>query len=515
MAVSHRNSVLISPLDRLNSLVYLHWSLVLHVHNRERAIQQLTNGLSRVATAVPYLKGHVSYPEKNEPALTTRLELSWGPDDADLVLREHVLANQLPDLATMRRQNAPAHFFPTDIISLPLFVPVTSGKPQPVFEATYINIDGGLVLNMCVHHGVMDGRGLATVTELWAEFTRLGTRSEKDMTGSMLLTKLPMPDEPCLRTRKLVEAAGLDEETKPNKPLKELVDRYEADHAFGHDLMALLSITAAGPKCGSHIFTFSGHKIERAKNILSREADLAEHSITTNSVLHAVIWSTITRLRLCRRAQRPPTSVSRCSLAVDGRSRLAPAISEDGPYLGNVVLISSVDLSLEVLETAGRCASSASPCSLAPVIKTIANATKRITKDHIAGLLSALQQVGDTSDVGPGWLSPHRINFMSSSWANLPLYECDFGPEFSELGPAGSGGGDGGDAAREETETPRGNPVFVRYPYAEYNDGNVVVLPRRRKPAGEEEAIEAYVMLAEDDLLALGEDDVFRSWLLV
>ncbi|KAI0145600.1 trichothecene 8-O-acetyltransferase [Xylariaceae sp. FL1272] len=507
MAFTRGNSVLISPLDRLNSLVYLHWSLVLRVHSREHAIQQLSRGLSRVATAVPYLKGHVFYPEKNEPALTTRFELSWGPDDAELVLREHVPANQLPSLATMKRQNAPAHFFPTDIISLPLFVPVTSGKPQPVFEATYINIDGGLVLNMCVHHGVMDGRGLATITELWAEFTRLETRSEQLMAGSALRMRLPAPDEPCSRTEKLIEATGLDAETKPDKPLKEIIERYEADHAFGHDLMALLSITALGPKCGSHIFTFSGHKIERAKDILSREADLADHSITTNSVLHAVLWSTITRLRLCRRAQRPQTSVSRCSLAVDGRSRLEPAISRDGPYLGNVVLISSVDLSLEVLQTAGRCASSTSPRSLSPVVKTIAHATKRITKCHIAGLLYALQQVGDATDVGPGWLSSHRINFMSSSWANLPLYECDFGPEFSESGPAT------GDVVRKETETPRGNPLFVRYPYAEYNDGNVVVLPRRRKPAGEEEAIEAYVMLAEDDLLALGEDDVFRSWL--
>ncbi|TGJ83721.1 hypothetical protein E0Z10_g5032 [Xylaria hypoxylon] len=488
-------SAFISPLDRLNSLVYLHWSLVLHARDQKKAIQCLTKGLSRVAEAVPYLRGRVCYPgdvNKNGASLTTRLVVSWGPDDPDLSLREHRLGNKLPGLEIMKEQGAPAHFFPTDIISLPLFVDISSRQPQPVFEATYILINGGLVLNMCVHHGVMDGRGQATLAEMWATFTRIENESEAKI---LLAGKLPDPSEPLTRTARLIAAAG---ETKVAEALglQKLQRRYETDHAFGQDLTALLSLTAAGPKCASRIFTFSVAKMQHAKDELVRSGGL-DCAVTTNSILNAVIWSSITRIRLSRREERPPTSVSRFSLAVDGRRRLGPIIDEPGPYLGNVVLISSVDVPLDVLEASGQSNSHTLADSLGPIVQAIAHAGARITEDHIGGLLSVLQQVQDTSDVGPGWLSPHRVNFMASSWANLPLYECDFGPAFSE-DSAGYG---------------PGTPVFVRYPYAEYNDGNIVVLPRRRTPAGEDEALEVYVMLAEDDLQALSEDAVFRGWL--
>lgn len=490
--------VFISPLDRLNALVYLHWSLVLHAPNLDEAIQRLAKGLSKLGTAVPYLKGRVSYPtevSEDEVSLTTRLVISWSPDDdPDLKLQEHHMANKLPSLATMKGSGAPAHFFPTDIVSLPLFVDVSSRSPQPVFEATYIPLeDGGLVLNMCVHHGVMDGRGLATLTEMWADFTRRSNGTE----AKASLARFPDPEEPLARSARLVAAASANG-AGGAVSLEDLVQRYQTDHAFGQNLMALLSMTAAGPKCASRIFTFSGAKLEHAKKVLTDQSEIS-WPVTINSILNAIIWSSITYIRLRWRHQKPATDLSRFSLAVDGRKRLDRAIDEPGPYLGNVVLISSVDMPLDILNAAGAHSSSNAIASLAPVVQVVADAAARITKDHISGLLSALQQVQDTSDVGPGWLSPHRVNFMASSWANLPLYECDFGPAFS---------GDSSDGSKAP-----GTPVFVRYPYADYNDGNIVVLPRRRTLPGEDEAIEVYVMLAEEDLVALEQYDSFRSWL--
>lgn len=481
----------ISPLDRLNSLVYLHWSLVLHVNDIDEAVRRLSMGLARLAEAVPYLKGRVSYPDdldSDRSSLTTRFVVRWSPTHADLHFREHPMASKLPDLETMKREGAPAHFFPTDIISQPLFVDVSSRLPQTVFDATYIPIEGGLVINMCVHHGVMDGRGLATLTEMWAEFTRLdsqgdfGTKTETE-------TKLPDPDEPLTREARLI-ASSERCSGHAELPMEDLLRRFEKDHAFGHDLMALLSLTAEGPKCATRIFSFSASKLGVLKKQLAKSADL-DCTITTNSILCAVIWSAITRIRLSQRS-RPPTDVSRFSLAVDGRRRLGAPINEPGPYLGNAVLISSVDVSLDVLESAD-----ASVSQFAPVVQAVAQAAAKITTDHISGLLSALDHVKDSSDVGPGWLSPHRINFMASSWAGLPLYECDFGPMFSERSTGGS----------------PGTPVFVRYPYAEYNDGNIVVLPRRRTMTDRDEAIEVYVMLAEDDLDVLAKDVIFRAWL--
>lgn len=403
------------------------------------------------------------------------------------------MVGPLPSLAMMKKEHAPAHFFPTDIITFPLFVDVSA--TCPVFEAKYMRIDGGLVLNMCVHHGIMDGGGHAVLTDMWAAFTRLNIGPGDDITGVDLgprLQKLPDPDEPLKRTSRLLAAASSTTRALPQSELDKLVQHYSKDHAFGHDLMALLSIAAAGPKCGSRIARFSASKLQRAKEALSAAGTVC----TTNTILHALMWSCITRIRLSRRNPRPPTTESRFSMSVDGRGRMGPAIREEGPYLGNVVLISAADVHLEVLETAGTssvfrdaeaCLDQDALASLAPVVAAISHQVARITvDDHISGLLSTLVQDSiQDMDVGPGWLSPHRLNFMSSSWAGLPLYDCDFG-------------------------TGLGTPVFVRYPYAEYNDGNAVVLPRKR--GTEDEAIEVYIMLALEDLEPLFADPVWQSW---
>jgi hypothetical protein len=72
-------------------------------------------GLDRLAEAVPYLKGRVSYPDdldSDGPSLTTRLVVRWSPTDADLHFREHPMASKLPELEAMKRERAPARAFP-------------------------------------------------------------------------------------------------------------------------------------------------------------------------------------------------------------------------------------------------------------------------------------------------------------------------------------------------------------------------------------------------------------------
>jgi hypothetical protein len=237
---------------------------------------------------------------------------------------------------------------------------------RTVFDATYIPIEGGLVINMCVHHGVMDGRGPATLTEMWAEFTRLdgqGDISTETETAMVTVTKLPDPDELLTREARLIASSGRHSE-HAELSMEDFSRRFEKDHAFGQDLMALLSLTAEGPKCASRIFSFSASKLEVFKKQLAKSTDL-EYAITTNSILCAVIWSAITRICLSQRS-RPPTDASRFSLAVDGRRRLGALINEPGPYLGNVVLISSVDVSLDLLENAD-----ASVSQLASVISAL------------------------------------------------------------------------------------------------------------------------------------------------
>ncbi|KAH7182355.1 acyltransferase [Fusarium flagelliforme] len=470
----------LSPLDQLNSSFYLRWSLVFHVKDLEKAVDSLSRGLEAVTTKVPYLKGRIIYRTEtygDETSSIARAAVSMTFDDPDVLLREQRPTNELPSLAKMKEESAPAHLFSDDLYSLPTFIDTASNEFHPVFEATYTPIEGGLILSMCVHHGVMDGRGLATLTNLWAFFARQNDNNLPPI-------YLPDPDEPFTRTIRL--AASANDTVDCGKELG--FQHYQNDRILGQDIPPS---TNASRKRSSKIFTFSVDKLEYARSLLADNCH-----VTINSILSAVIWCNVTRIRLSRRPEQPPIPYSRFFQMVDGRRRLGPAIDKPGPYLGNVVLTSTADVALDVLATTGAFDHDEIPL-MAPIAQAIIDASTRVNKEHISGFLEILQRVQDPTSLGVGCMSQHGIDFISSSWANLPLYECDFGSVLSQGCAEGTGG----------------RPAFVRYPYVDYADGNMIVLPRRKSPTGKDEIIEVYLMLAEDELLALSEDARFCGWL--
>ncbi|CEI63551.1 hypothetical protein FVEN_g6682 [Fusarium venenatum] len=478
---------LLSPLDQLNSSFYLRWSLVLQVKDLNKAVGSLSKGLSAVTTTLPYLKGRIIYCTDNSKDGTSsiaRAVISVSDDSPNVLLREHGPANGLPSLARMKEEGGPAHLFPDDLYSLSIFIDVTSKQSHPVFETTYAPIEGGLVLSMCVHHGVMDARGLATLTELWASFT--SQQHQRENIG--FLMNLPDPNEPLTRTVRLTASAN--DTAKPGiTNIETIFQHYKNDRVLEQDIPS--STEASRPR-SSKIFAFSGDKLEYTKTFLAEN----NCHVTINSILSCVIWCNVTRIRLSRLSWQPPIQFSRFFQMVDGERRLGPAIDEPGPYLGNVVLTSSVDVSLNTLATTGSF-DQQSISSMAPVMQAVDEASTQVTNKYIGGFLEMLQQVEDLESLGIGRMSQHGVDFISSNWADLPLYDCDFGPLFSQ----------------DYAEGKRGKPVFVRYPYIDWADGNLIVLPRWETPTGKDETIEAYIMLVEDDLIALEEDTSFCSWL--
>ncbi|KAI1297834.1 hypothetical protein F5Y03DRAFT_398447 [Xylaria venustula] len=158
-------------------------------HIQRRLFKNDSAPLSQVASAIPYLKGHVSYAtdgSKNDPLLATRPEISRNRIIQTSHFENTPCSASYPTLQQSREQR---------LIS-----------PSPLFQAAYINIDGGLFLNMCVHHGVMDDRGLATATEIWAEFTRPWIEGKQI---SLRANRPPEPSERCSTTARLVKAAVL------------------------------------------------------------------------------------------------------------------------------------------------------------------------------------------------------------------------------------------------------------------------------------------------------------------
>ncbi|KAI1063268.1 hypothetical protein LB507_005538 [Fusarium sp. FIESC RH6] len=390
---------LLSPLDQLNSSFYLCWSLVFHVKDLEKAAKSLSTGLKAVTTALPYLKARVIYHteiSKDGTSSIARAAISMSYDDPDVIIREQRPANELPSLAKMKEQGAPAHLFSDDLYSLPTFIDTSSNESHPVFETTYTPIEGGLILSMCVHHGVMDGRGLATLTKLWAFFTRQNENNP-------LQIDLPDPDEPFKRAIRLVTSAN-DTAELGGSDIETSLQHYQNDRIL-EDVIP--PSTNARSKRSSKIFEFSVDKLEYARGLLGDTC----HA-TMNSILSAVIWCNVTRIRLTRRPQQPPTPYLRFFQMVDGRRRLGPEIDEPGPYLGNVVLTSAADVELDVLAATG--AFNHQQISLmTPIIRAIGSASTRVTKEYIGGFLEILQQVQNPSSLGVGCMSQHGIDFIS------------------------------------------------------------------------------------------------------
>jgi hypothetical protein len=243
------------------------------------------------------------------------------------------------------------------------------------------------------------------------------------------------------------------------------------------------------PKGTSKIFRFSAAGLNFAKARLG--SFINPENLTSNAIISALVWSVITCIRFSR-FKISPTVRPKLGFAINGRKHLGDEFFGGAVYFGNVNLIG-----IATVDFADICNASASSSildehaegargleKLVPVIDAITTAISRICDFHIAEVIQIIEAVSDVSLITQGWSSRNGPDLTSTSWANMGVYECDFGDEV-------------------------GFPEVIRVPYAEF-DGLVIILPRRRKV--EDEVIEAVVMLGEEDMDALKRNNVWTLW---
>lgn len=221
--------------------------------------------------------------------------------------------------------------------------------------------------------------------------------------------------------------------------------------------------------------------------------------LTVNNLLGAALWVAITRIRLERMRydglnNAADSLTSKLGFAINARSRLEPTIPNK-PYLGNLTMLKVVEILATDLESFAG-AAIASPAAgdlspMAPGITAIAAATSAVTATHVGEVVALANQLAGMDDVGPGWNSHHGLDLTYTSWANLGMYDCDFGPSLG------------------------GKPQFVRIPYMLYIDGMVLALPRRRLvdrwDDDSAEIVEVAIMLNERDMRMFEEDVMLRN----
>ncbi|KAH6850621.1 hypothetical protein B0I37DRAFT_372002 [Chaetomium sp. MPI-CAGE-AT-0009] len=480
MATSTAQTAVLSPLDQYMPRIYTTLFLIFETSDPTNAVDKLRAGLRRLNQRLPYLKGRVFATDGGRAAIR------WSPTDEDVKLQEMPTDGLvLPGLSfeKLKAERAPLHYFPPTLSPLPRFANLNSDSGAAVFAANYGLLDGGVVLGLSVEHNVMDGTGVVELIRFWAACTRSDTIDTAT-------TPTPDPDEPLHRSQLL---------PTPSTPLP-------------------------SPPGTSKIFTFATAQLEATKTALqtlhSTTPSTTATWLTTNSVLCAILWSCITRVRQQRRARARETTTpsepsspsttaaatarSQLGFAINGRARLGPGATGLGladprrPFLGNVNLYGLAGVDVGELEQATSTATTADGSSvvaagreaaLGRVVQAIGEGVGRVTGGFVGEVMELAERAAADGGgpLAPGWDAFHGRDVTVTSWANMGLYGAEFGEGV-------------------------GRPCFMRVPRAE-TDGFAIVLPRRR--GGErEEGIEVVVAMHPEDMAALEGDAVWRSYLV-
>ncbi|KAF5008241.1 hypothetical protein FDECE_5477 [Fusarium decemcellulare] len=429
----------LTPLDLLMPRTYVAGVLTFRTTaSIDIASKTLQNGLDALAKQLPFLSGHV---------LPTSSSLEIRYSDAGLTLvNKGSIETSYESLAG---KNMPPSDIPTDVWPFSQAIDEATFKSgAPVFGASVFRFsDGqGIGLCICIHHNMVDGTGFGEVLKLW---TRLITTDvDVEVKGVDRLAEL----EQALGARLVDAPADTDALFAKHPEYSKLPPAFPGEF----------------PSCTSKVLAIPISRIDSIKSSSSK-------TLSTNTIVSALLWASITRARL----QRNPdlaTQSSRLATAVNGRRRIDPDFSMDEkPYLGNVVMYALADVAVQDL-------SPTSSESVAKICEAIASsqASDKIDASHIAEVYKLVTSVPDYRAMFPGWDLFSSRDLTITSWADLDIYNSSFGPEL-------------------------GKPEFARVPYNEA-DGVGMILPRKR---GSEEKIEVMVMLRRDDMEVLEKDEIW------
>jgi len=390
-----------------------------------------------------------------------------------------------------------------------------SGKGDPAFAASYAVIEGGgLVVGVAAHHALVDGTGMAELVKFWGVCTLACTptppggggrggdgekEEEKELKSELELnlgrnTWIPRGggDEVLRRGQLLWDGVREKEKEGDRRGWEELLERVRGlkvreENDEGSSPIPI-PVPVPLPKGGTKLFGFDGEKLERARPKLKEASGWDEKALSVNNILCSIMWACITRARAARHGGKLDRPTSKLGFAINGRRQLGREFS-DRPYLGNVNIFGLPELDASALTDIGAtCHAEGDLACLLPVIEGIYGEIQRVTADHIGDVMSLMEQAPDITKVEPNWVRSHGADLSATSWANMGIYESDFGPLL-------------------------GKPQFMRVPAFD-SDGLVIIMPRRRpSEQGVAEIIEVAAILNAEDLAALEGDDIWKSWL--
>jgi hypothetical protein len=267
-----------------------------------------------------------------------------------------------------------------------------SKDPAPVMIIQANFITGGLLLSFSGQHNAMDMNGQGQLIRLFAKACRGDAFTEAEVAEGnrdrRTIIHLLSPDEPLL------------------------------DHSMLRPLPS-----ANGPQFPSKVvptswayFHFPTSRLEQLKSLASQSSaqDPLVPWVSTNDALSAFIWQRISSARLLRRKQ--PEATATFARAVSARRCLRPAVPE--AYMGHMVSCTFDRLTFQQITT----------LDLSALASLIRKSLNELDDYAVRSLVTLIAREPDKSTVSYGVRLDLDTDLLFSSWADLRLYETDFGP---------------------------------------------------------------------------------------
>lgn len=299
----------LTPLDLLMPKNYIRLLLAFRTSEPlDAVLQRLQRGLDATTQRIPWMSGRVcSAGGSDQQGAHGGIHYSLPPSPPQIAVRGSI-DEPVSSLAAHAMHSTT---IPEDVWPLG---PLPEGENPLVFGASVFRfIDGqGLGLCVCIHHHAVDAAGFTEVLKVWAQEATATPSTRSQFTGNRLS-----------RVSEALVSRVSEASSKDAKELFGLLPEYSPIPP---------AMPSSFPSFASEIFTIPSERLDAYKEAL---VDHLEVPPSTNTVLCALLWSSITRIRAQHKKTTPSSTSSRLVMAVNGRRRIDPSFSPpDNPYLG-------------------------------------------------------------------------------------------------------------------------------------------------------------------------------------
>lgn len=451
----------LAPLDLLMPRTYIRVLFVFHQAGSTLPVTPvLQSGLDRVSTQLPWLSGRV-VPKASVQDGASSIEIQWNANNAPTLVDKGTITASYKGASS---HGMPAEIIPSDVWPVPGMIDnALFAAGAPVFATSIFRFaDGGVGLCVCLHHNAVDGTGFSEIMRLWA-------RNVADPRFTFSGVSQSRPE-------RLSEALSFDLQETSSMSSENLFTLHPEYSEIPPTIPEEL------PSCTSKLFGISVHWIDILKELMRK---YMSKTPTTNTVICALIWTTVTRIRMQSNVSLGG-ELSRLAMAVNGRQRIGKDFSPvESPFWGNAVFYSLSKFPAGTLATSDE----APVHLLAKICEHIAQSQSHsvINSRYIAEVYHLIDRMEDHRSLFVGWDLFGSRDLTITNWADLKLYEVDFGDLL-------------------------GRPKFVRLPYMEA-DGVALILPRQR--AVSQEVLEVMIMLRRDHMDAMERDPLWQTLLAI